>query len=1155
MVLDDVPVRPKRPSIPGAYSRGLSVGKHELSTGLNRLQGLLLVDNEPSNSRPLTINSPERFGKIQDQDMTRNCTESPNKRYTYPHTFHASSSSTSSDFQKSESGASYSTELSTAPSTSPSPKLTPQGLPLPEVKIDDCLSPETHEGNHPGVRDDPYRNPVQIPGCLPPTFVYPHSSSSIRESYHDRFREVVNLFRRNTYEDPKLRESMRFIDYTLKLCGTSPADARPSILAFCRKSDFKALNRLLTNKELKYQYCLRRSSWRPTWLGQETAASTTSDKPLFNLYFWRQGRPRSLFWGKCHAKVHDSRSDAYPEKVGKHLICGSIVEIRIKDIQFSTLGFTLQIGSEWYTTTSRHAFRHAFGPPTAEHFDGESKPPISITNPVTEPGREDERIYGSDSDPSDAAAEDYLVDDIEYESLPEDEEDDWDEEETQIALDSYWDKINSTHSKGQDEATEEAPVIFITSGDLDKSGDLDLDWALLKWEKPNGHIWVPNTYGSPGLRSTILLSKVSQSQPVKETSILVLTSRQSPQHGVLQPGTAMLGGISGRQSSIAWIVLLNEKRSLTYGDSGALVIDALTNDIYGHVIGSNPLGEIYISPFVSVLQQIRQKFPGKALSLPGPLEMNANASATTDDIIELYHSLPDLPKGKGLPRLSELSQPRRALPPTSKAVLFQSDSIVEVEEEHFEDSQFGVPYTYPDYDLGAEGIFFHTVRKHSMAEDIDDLFSYFKEPPLGHTKLQASNPSSASSNTSAHGPPSGFFRSPRDAHYRQTHDPRVNSLEGAKRYRDTSRYVPVPTATAPGLIRARRHINSPLRDAPPPPPPPVFTLAQRHSNAEGFSPPRRYDRPGSLYQSRYENRSEVQSEGDNDTDRPPAQHYPRPQRDDRNLHEPRAELHHDGDVSYGQYYEAGKMSDASLQFHMDRLRGVRTRHDQSNVLHQDPRTISGIRPIVHNHYHHHPRARDLKTMSPEDEDKYAAVLKYQEDVNNSIPLTAEALRRARNAGGSESSRRSTTSYATSRSSASVRTGRTSQSHDTDITAPSEYGESDAGTLGSRQYSIDDDIRISVAELPRRAPRENVGDSLQRLRAEYNRSPPDGLFSRHDESRPNNTRHLHSAGMTDGDHKLERTPLLARREMERALGVKPEYQNTIELDELDRLDRS
>ncbi|CAH0045404.1 unnamed protein product [Clonostachys solani] len=1142
--------------MPGAFSRGLNVGKLEIPSGGNRqVQRLSLVDNESSSSRPLAINSPEKFEKIRDQDMTRCCIESPNKlqaRYTYPNTFHASSSSTSSDFHKSESGASYSTELSTAPSTSPSPKLISQQLPLAEVTVDDCPSLETHEGNQPGTRDDPYRNPVQIPGCLPPTFVYPHSSSSIRESYHNRFREVVNLFRRNTYEDPKLRGSMRFIDYTLKLCGTSPADARPSILAFCRKSDFKALNRLLTNKELKYQYSLRRSSWRPSWLGQETAASTTSDKPLFNLYFWRQSRPRSLFWGQCQAKIHESRSDAYPEKAGRPLICGSIVEIRTKDIQFSTLGCTLQIGSEWYTTTSRHAFRHAFRSPTsAEHFDGKSEPAVSIIQPATEPRKEDDRIYGSDSDPSDAGAEDYLVDDIEYESLPEeDEEDDWDEEETQIALDSYWEKINTTLRKGQDEAVEEAPVIFISSEDLDKSGDLDLDWALLKWEKRNDHTWVPNSYSSPNLPSPIFLSKVSQSQPVKETSVLVLTSRQSPRHGVLQPGTAMLGGISGRQSSIAWIVLLNERSSLTYGDSGALVIDALTNDIYGHVIGSNPLGEIYISPFVSVLQQIRQKFSGQALSLPKPPNMNTDTSATTDDIIELYHSLPDLSKGKGLPILGEPSQPHWTFTPTSKAVRFQHDSIEEVAEEHFEESQSeassgGDPLLrvtrvppYPDEphvaaNLGAAGNVF-VVQKDSMAEEFDDAYVTKPHPETssGPTRLQVSQvhdektplvfipppeestpsaelpghsqpahsalyfksmPPSASSNTFAYRPPSRPLISPRDVYYRQTHGPRVTSLEETHRYRDLSLSGAVPTAAATGPMRNRGH-----RNLPPPqfgPHPTTQRLAQRQSSAGGSAPPGRHDRSEPPYRSRYEDRSEVHSEGDNNIGRPTAGYYHGPQRDVSSLREDRGELLHDRDVSEGQDYQAGKIDD-SPYVDMDILRGVRPRHD----------LYSGNGPMDIQNF---PRARDPDAM------------KYQEYVDSSIPLTAEALWRARNARGSGTNRRSTTSYATSRSSASIRTGRTSQSYDTDITAPSEYGGSDAGVLSSGRSSIHDELVTPPARRFQRAPgvRQSLGDSLRRLRSEYNRSPPDGMFSRYDKPGPRSAQNLHSATPDDGGREL------------------------------------
>lgn len=151
---------------------------------------------------------------------------------------------------------------------------------------------------------------------------------------------------------------------------------------------------------------------------------------------------------------------------------------------------------------------------------------------------------------------------------------------------------------------------------------------------------------------------------------------------------------------------------------------------------------------------------------------------------------------------------------------------------------------------------------------------------------------------------------------------------------------------------------------------------------------------------------------------------------------------------------------------MDSLRGIRTRHDP----------YSGSRPIVHQL---RPRARDPEMMELEDEGKYAAAMNYQEYVDSSMPLTDEALWKASIARGSGSNRRSTTSYATSRSSASIRTGRTSQSYDTDITAPSEYGGSDAGTLRSQRSSVDD-IGISAARRFQRAPgvRQSVGDCFK-----------------------------------------------------------------------------
>lgn len=55
---------------------------------------------------------------------------------------------------------------------------------------------------------------------------------------------------------------------------------------------------------------------------------------------------------------------------------------------------------------------------------------------------------------------------------------------------------------------------------------------------------------------------------------------------------------------------------LKKGDSGSVVVDATSYDIYGHVIGCNPMGDIYISPYSAILQQIRHLFPDATVGLP-----------------------------------------------------------------------------------------------------------------------------------------------------------------------------------------------------------------------------------------------------------------------------------------------------------------------------------------------------------------------------------------------------------------------------------------------------------------------------------------------------------------------------------------------------------
>ncbi|KAK6063775.1 hypothetical protein SCUP515_12157 [Seiridium cupressi] len=151
----------------------------------------------------------------------------------------------------------------------------------------------------PVVDSNPYRDPKPIPHVSPPIFVYQHSENAISQKHRDRFPQVVETFRHNMERDEALRDNMKFVDYGLRMCGQSKQNCHPSILVFCRQREFKALRKLFNSRSLMTQYRRQTSSsqnsrgfWRPS----PTVTVTNPHRPLFDIYFWRDVRPRTLLW-------------------------------------------------------------------------------------------------------------------------------------------------------------------------------------------------------------------------------------------------------------------------------------------------------------------------------------------------------------------------------------------------------------------------------------------------------------------------------------------------------------------------------------------------------------------------------------------------------------------------------------------------------------------------------------------------------------------------------------------------------------------------------------------------------------------------------------------------------------------------------------------
>ncbi|KAK4457245.1 hypothetical protein QBC42DRAFT_41074 [Cladorrhinum samala] len=438
------------------------------------------------------------------------------------------------------------------PSPSPSPDIS-SGNPLKHFPTDSenpgsRLSPCIEE---PPDEIDTFQEPVQIPGCSPRTFVYPHSSGAIDQTFHERFREVINIFRHNTLEDPDLRADARFIDYTLRLCGASPQEAQPSILVFCRNKEFKYLRPLLTSKELKFQYAIRKSSRRFPWSRAETSPRDGNHRPSFNLYFWRERIPRVLYWGQTASVTVQPASSS--SAVSDLTLCGSVISHAASSLS-STVGCVITVGTKWYAITSKHA---SFTP-LSRNLDIKMLSAFRTTLKLAGVKKHENLKIGADLETGDwswsetsSEGDHYLVDDVEYDTLTESDEDELKaddaseppEEEPieskslcdELPLASDTSGIPASFKNGEcDGTTAQYIYRFPMPKEQEMFDELDYDWAIISLPDPGDrrpNLFSPDTScPEPTLH---LLRSLAEGFPSRKTAVYIITSASTPCQGTL----------------------------------------------------------------------------------------------------------------------------------------------------------------------------------------------------------------------------------------------------------------------------------------------------------------------------------------------------------------------------------------------------------------------------------------------------------------------------------------------------------------------------------------------------------------------------------------------------------------------------------------------
>lgn len=439
----------------------------------------------------------------------------------------------------------------------------PAGEPAAVISLQDSRSLATNPAASPVAEPstDPFAHSLRIPGSSPAVFVYPNSTATISASFHSRFHEVVDIFRQNTEVHSQLREHVQHIDYVLRLCGSAPDTAYPSILVFCRQSEFSPLKSLLTHKHLRFQYSLRRSSSTFSWMRRrrnqlQDAAET--HRPLFNLYFWRQKTPRILLWGiqRPISKNQDFFSTHLPS-ISSLTLCGHVVRWMGST---STLGCVIRIGTEFYGVTTAHAALRHLG--SHSECSRGAAPQRSIDASLhVEPAQDDVLDWRTSEEGTgllglDEDFDDYLMDEVEYNDLSDDDGDD-EEVEDEIGLQRP--TLGSDLSPEEircllPRKAEEMSAIFTTQDELHSAGERDLDWALIKLNHPTD--WRPNAFIDPDDDNrAIFPSVICRILPNEAAMVFILSNTRTLQ-GTLQPIVSVLGGINGRTRAEVWTVTL-----------------------------------------------------------------------------------------------------------------------------------------------------------------------------------------------------------------------------------------------------------------------------------------------------------------------------------------------------------------------------------------------------------------------------------------------------------------------------------------------------------------------------------------------------------------------------------------------------------------------
>ncbi|KAH8797455.1 hypothetical protein F5882DRAFT_349369 [Hyaloscypha sp. PMI_1271] len=400
-----------------------------------------------------------------------------------------------------------------------------------------------------------------------------HFEISIPKLTQDRFADLRELYAETLNNLTWGVSRRRGILMTLKVLGVSLSTATPWVFIQCDKTIAGSVRRFFKQPSVE-------ADFKP--------ANPDAYTPRFDIYVHEL--PPLPLRGKrpCKSPLHNDVNhthealEVYCEentKLSSRSLCGSKITVLINDTSKSaTIGGLISI------KTKEGAYRTVGI--TAGHFLAEEKPMADTE--INEKSHLD----------------------LDAETFD-------DEEEFELDLGSLTHETPA-FSAGKAAQSENGETIetLVAIGHVFKTSQNDLqhtpnlDWALFTIE--NSSFSLPNIVASHKL-----IQVADPDVRVSERMVYLSTAMSGRISGMLSSSWSYLMLAPGNGLVRTNTLKMLDKTAFVTGDSGAWVVDLMTNELYGHLVASDVFGVGYVVPMEDIFKDIQLRLSLEAIQLPG----------------------------------------------------------------------------------------------------------------------------------------------------------------------------------------------------------------------------------------------------------------------------------------------------------------------------------------------------------------------------------------------------------------------------------------------------------------------------------------------------------------------------------------------------------